>query len=41
MLATGVKDRTKKMEVAVTHVILFYGAAVPDECCLPLPLPAE
>ena len=37
MLVTGKRDRTEKKEVAVTRAILFYGAAVPAECCLPQP----
>lgn len=34
-LATGERDRAKKKEV--THTILFYGAVVPAEDCLPKP----
>lgn len=34
-LATGERGRTEEKEVAVTHTILFYGAADPAEYCLP------
>lgn len=36
-LAPGERDRTEIKKVVVTHTILFYGVAVPGECCLRQP----